>query len=38
VRTASYAQVRQPIYKTAVGRSRRYERYLEPLQRELSGV
>ncbi len=38
VRTASYAQVRQPIYKTAVGRARRYERYLEPLQRELSGI
>jgi tetratricopeptide (TPR) repeat protein len=37
VRTASYAQVREPIYKTAVGRSRRYQRHLEPLQRELGG-
>jgi DNA-binding IclR family transcriptional regulator len=34
VRTASYVQVRQPIYKTAVGRARRYQRHLEPLLRE----
>jgi tetratricopeptide (TPR) repeat protein len=37
VRTASYVQVRQPIYKTAVGRARRYQRHLEPLLRELTG-
>ena len=37
VRTASYAQVRQPIYRTAVGRAKRYERCLEPLRHELTG-
>ena len=31
VRTASVAQVRQPIYGGSVGRSRRYERFLGPL-------
>jgi hypothetical protein len=31
VRTASAIQVRQPIYKTAVGRWRVYEQYLGPL-------
>jgi tetratricopeptide (TPR) repeat protein len=31
VRTASVAQVRQPIYKTSVERWRRYERHLGPL-------
>ena len=31
VRSASYAQVRQPIYDTSVGRWRRFERHLGPL-------
>ena len=31
VNTASAAQVRQPIYRGAVGRWRRYERHLGPL-------
>jgi hypothetical protein len=31
VRTASKAQVRQPIYKSSIGRSRMYEKHLEPL-------
>lgn len=31
VRTASVAQVRQPIFSTSVARWRRYERHLEPL-------
>jgi hypothetical protein len=31
VRTASMAQVRQPLYKSSVGRSRAYERFLGPL-------
>ena len=31
VRTASASQVRQPIYKSAVGRWRVYEQYLGPL-------
>ena len=31
VRTASATQVRQPIYKSAVGRWRVYERHLAPL-------
>ncbi|MEM7569310.1 MAG: sulfotransferase [Pseudomonadota bacterium] len=31
VRTPSKWQVRQPIYKTSVGRWQRYERHLEPL-------
>jgi tetratricopeptide (TPR) repeat protein len=29
--TASFAQVRQPIYKSSVGRWRRYEKQLQPL-------
>jgi hypothetical protein len=35
VRTASATQVRQPIYKTSVGRWRRYEKFLGPLLAEL---
>jgi Tfp pilus assembly protein PilF len=31
VRSASYAQVRQPIYDSSVGRWRRFERHLGPL-------
>lgn len=31
VRTASFAQVRQPIYTTSVERWRRYEKHIEPL-------
>jgi tetratricopeptide (TPR) repeat protein len=36
VLTASMIQVRQPIYKSSVGRSRDYERFLEPLLAELA--
>jgi len=36
VRTASFDQVRRPLYKGAVGRWRRYAPYLEPLRRELA--
>ena len=35
VRTASVAQVRQPIYKSSVGRWRAYEPFLGPLLAEL---
>jgi len=35
VRTISVAQVRQPIYKTAVNRWKRYEEFLDPLKAEL---
>jgi tetratricopeptide (TPR) repeat protein len=35
VRTASAAQVRQPIYKNAIGRWRIYEKFLGPLLAEL---
>ena len=41
VRTASVTQVRQPIYKSSVGRWRAYETFLGPLLAELgrsSGV
>jgi tetratricopeptide (TPR) repeat protein len=31
IRTASLAQVRQPIYKSSKGRARRYAPYIEPL-------
>lgn len=37
VRTASAVQVRQPIYRTAVGRWRAYEGYLSPLLDALAG-
>jgi len=36
VRTASVIQVRQPIYRSAVGRWRAYERFLGPLLAELA--
>jgi tetratricopeptide (TPR) repeat protein len=36
VRTASAAQVRQPIYQSAMGRWRRYENFLGPLLAELA--
>jgi hypothetical protein len=35
VRTASLAQVRQPIYTSAIGRWKKYEPYLKPLLNEL---
>jgi hypothetical protein len=35
VRTASATQVRQPVYKTAVGRWRPYQAFLAPLLQEL---
>jgi Sulfotransferase family len=38
VRTFSATQVRKPIYKTALGRWRGYERFLKPLLTELSSV
>jgi tetratricopeptide (TPR) repeat protein len=37
VRTASTAQVRQPMYRSAVGRWRRYEKHLGPLLAALGG-
>lgn len=36
VRTASVSQVRQPIYKSAVGRWRVYEKFLGPLTKALT--
>ena len=36
VHTRSYDQVRQPLYRRAVGRWRHYERFLDPLISELS--
>jgi tetratricopeptide (TPR) repeat protein len=33
--TASYAQVREPVYSRSVGRYRAYERYLEPVKSAL---
>jgi hypothetical protein len=33
--TASYDQVRRPVYRTSVGRHRRYRRWLEPLVQAL---
>ena len=38
VRTASALQVRQPIYRSAVGRSRAYEEFLGPLTAALNGI
>ena len=35
VRTASFEQVRRPIYQTSVGKHQRYQRWLGPLQRAL---
>jgi tetratricopeptide (TPR) repeat protein len=37
VRTASATQVRQPIYRTSVGRWRQHEAFLRPLLRALEG-
>ncbi len=37
VLTASYQQVRQPIYSNSIGRWRRYEKYLGPLRSALGG-
>jgi DNA-binding IclR family transcriptional regulator len=36
VRTASATQVRQPIYRSAIGRAQPYAGYLEPLLRALT--
>jgi hypothetical protein len=38
VRTASVLQVRQPIYRSAVGRWKHYEAFLQPLREALAGV
>ena len=38
VRTASASQVRQPIYRSSVGRWRRYQKFLAPLIDELGCV
>ena len=38
VLTASFWQSRQPIYKTSIGRWRRYEKHLGPLKRALQGA
>jgi len=35
--TASYDQVRRPLYRDSVARHRAYERHLEPLRRALAG-
>jgi tetratricopeptide (TPR) repeat protein len=37
IRTASLAQVRQPLYGAAVGRARAYEAFLAPLKAALAG-
>jgi tetratricopeptide (TPR) repeat protein len=37
IRTSSFAQVRQPVYRSAVGRWRQFETELEPLRRALAG-
>ena len=37
VRTASAPQVRQPLYRSAIGRAQRYEPFLQPLLAELFG-
>jgi hypothetical protein len=36
VRTASATQVRQPIYRSSVGRWRKHEKFLAPLLAELA--
>jgi tetratricopeptide (TPR) repeat protein len=38
INTASYDQVRQPIYDRSVGRSRHYEKHLQVLKNALRGV
>ncbi len=35
VRTASYAQVRRPVYQSSIGRAQKYREYLGPLIEEL---
>ena len=37
VRTASWAQVRRPIYRSSIGRADLYDRQLDPLRAALSG-
>jgi len=37
VKTASLAQVRQPIYKTSLARWKKYEKFLGPLIEGVSG-
>ena len=37
IHTASASQVRQPLYRTAIGRAQCYEPFLEPLHAALSG-
>jgi len=37
VLTASMDQVRKPIYSSSIGRHKNFERYLDPLKRELEG-
>lgn len=37
VRTASFSQVRQPIYSSALGRARPYDAFLGPLKAALAG-
>ena len=37
VRTASYDQVRRPIYRSSIGRYQRYEAHLSPLLDALAG-
>jgi hypothetical protein len=36
VETASYSQVRRPLYSSSVGRWRHYEKHLEPLRKALA--
>jgi len=36
VRSPTYAEVTRPLFKTAIGRWRNYQRYLEPFQKKLS--
>lgn len=38
VTTSSYHQVRRPIYRSAVNRSKAYSRHLRPLICELAGL
>ena len=38
VKTASVYQVRQPVYRSAIGRWQRFERHLEPLKRALAAT
>jgi len=38
VRTASSEQVRRPIFREGIGRSRRYQPWLEPLRTSLGAV